>query len=176
MTKEADCGGWRVGHRYAQTHSVMWLLFEQGCVQAAAGAPFAVSALAVAVALPAGRTLRCRMCARIGAYGCRGLARGRAPADSGRFCRKRAPISPWVLDFWAVPSGSCSLSASPTWGNADAGWRFGPIRPAKSPRSCRRGLLGLKVAHEDVQLRRGRGDAERIGAFAECGDRNTSIG
>lgn len=131
----------------------IWLLFERGCVQVAAGAPFAV-----------------------GAGGCRGLARGRAPADSGRFRRKWAPISPWVLDFWAVPGGSCSLSASPTWGNADTEWHFGLIRPAKPPRSCKRGLLGLKVAHEDVQLRRGRDDAERIGAFAECGDRNTSIG
>ena len=44
------------------------------------------------------------------------------------------------------------------------------------PEVCRWGLLGLKVAHEDVQFRRGRDDAERIGAFAECGDRNTSIG
>lgn len=89
----------------------------------------------------------------------RGLARGRAPRG-----------------FWAVSGGSCSLSASPTWGNADAGWRFGLIRPAKPPRSCEQGSRALKVAHEDVQLRRGRNDAERIGAFAECGDRNTSIG
>ena len=44
-------------------------------------------------------------CARVGAYGCRGLARGRAPADSGRFRRKWAPISPWVLDFCAVFGG-----------------------------------------------------------------------
>lgn len=112
--------------------------------------PHSLSALAVAVALLAGRTLRCRMRARIGAYGCRGLARGRAPADSGRFCRKRAPISPWVLDFWAVSGGSCSLSASPTWGNADAGWRFGPIRPAKPPRSCERDSLASEVAHLGV--------------------------
>ena len=98
------------------------------------------------------------------------------PADSGRFRRKWAPISPWALDFWVVSGGSCSLSASPTWGNADAGWRFGLIRPAKPPRSCEQGSRALKVAHEDVQLRRGRNDAERIGAFAECGDRNTSIG
>ena len=78
--------------------------------------PHSLSALAVAVALLAGRTLRCRMRARIGAYGCRGLARGRAPADSGRFCRKRAPISPWVLDFWAVSGGGRSLLAPTTWG------------------------------------------------------------
>lgn len=49
------------------------------------------------------------------------------------------PISPWVLDFCAVFGGGCSLSAQPTWGNAGAGWRFGPIRPAKPPRSCKWG-------------------------------------
>lgn len=102
------------------------------------------------MALPAGGTLRCRMRARIGAYGCRGLARGRAPAGSGRFRRKWAPISPWVLDFWAVPGGSCSLSASPTWGNADVWWRFGLIRPAKPLRSCKWGSLASEMAHLNV--------------------------
>ncbi len=29
------------------------------------------------------------------------------PATSGRFCRKRAPISPWVLGFWTVFGGGC---------------------------------------------------------------------
>ena len=72
----------------------IWLLFEQGRAQVAAE-PHSLSALTVAVALPAGRTLRCRMRARIGAYGSRGFARGRAPAGSGRFRRKWAPISPW---------------------------------------------------------------------------------
>lgn len=110
-----------------KTHSAMCLLFEQGCVQVAAGAPFAV-----------------------GAYGCRGLARGRAPADSGRFRRKWAPISPWVLDFCAVSGGSRSLLASPTWGNADAGWRFGLIRPVKPPRSCEWGSRVLEMAHLNV--------------------------
>ena len=95
------------------------------------------------------------------------------PADSGRFRRKWAPISPWALDFCAVFGGSCSLSASSTWGNADAGWRFGPILPAKPPRSCKWGSLALKVAHEAVQLRCRRGDVEHTGASAECGDRNT---
>ena len=52
-------------------------------------------------------------------------------------------------------AGECSLSASPTWGNADAGWRFGLIWPAKPPRSCKWGSLVLRGAHEDVQLRRG---------------------
>lgn len=98
---------------------------------------------------------------------------GRGPATSGRFRRKWAPISPWALDFCAVFGGSCSLSASPTWGNADAGWRFGPILPAKPPRSCKWGSLALKVAHEAVQLRCRRGDVEHTGASAECGDRNT---
>ena len=59
-------------------------------------------------------------CARVGADGCRGFARGRAPAGSGRFRRKRAPISPWVLGFCAVFGGVRSLSASPTWGNVGA--------------------------------------------------------
>lgn len=90
------------------------------------------------------------MRARIGAYGCRGFARGRAPADSGWFCRKRGPISPWVLDFCAVFGGGRSLPVSPTWGNADAAWRFGLIRPAKPPRSCKRGLRVLKVVHLGV--------------------------
>lgn len=117
----------------------IWLLFEQGCAQVAAGAPFAV-----------------------GAGGCCGLACGqdpamsdarphrrlrlprpcpwsRPPAGSGRFRRKWAPISPWALDFCAVFGGGRSLLASPTWGNADAGWRFGLIRPAKPPRSCKWG-------------------------------------
>ena len=89
-------------------------------------------------------------CARVGADGCRGFARGRSPATSGRFRRKRAPISPWVLGFCAVFCGSCSPSAPPTWGNAGAGWRFEPIRPAKPPRSCKRGSLALKVAHLDA--------------------------
>lgn len=41
-------------------------------------------------------------------------------------------------------AGECSLSASPTWGNADAGWRFGLIWPAKPPRSCKWGSLVLR--------------------------------
>ena len=127
----------------------IWILFEQGRAQVAAE-PHSLSALTVAVALPAGRTLRCRMRARIDAYGCRGLVRGRAPATSGLFRRKWAPISPWVLDFCAVFGGSRSLPASPTWGNADAAWRFGLIRPAKPSRSCKRGSLALKVAHLNV--------------------------
>ena len=35
-------------------------------------------------------------CARVGVSGCHGLVRERAPAGSGRFRRKWAPISPWV--------------------------------------------------------------------------------
>lgn len=117
----------------------IWILFEQGRAQVAAEL-HSLSALTVAVALPAGRTLRCRMRARIGAYGSRGFARGRAPAGPGRFRRKWAPISPWVLDFWAVFGGSCSLPASPTWGNAGVLWRFRPVRPAKPPRSLQMGF------------------------------------
>ena len=44
-------------------------------------------------------------CARVGADDCHGIARGRAPAGSGRFRGKRAPISPWVLGFCAVFGG-----------------------------------------------------------------------
>lgn len=84
MTKEADFGGWRVSHRYAQTHSAIWLLFEQGCVQVAAGAPFAV-----------------------GAGGCCGLACGQDPAmsDARPHRRLRLPRPcPWSrpCGFWAV--------------------------------------------------------------------------
>ena len=90
-------------------------------------------------------------CARVGAYGCRGLARGRAPADSGRFRRKWAPISPWVLDFCAVFGGSCSPSALPTWENAGILWRFGLIRLAKPPKSCEWGLRVARGARRLLQ-------------------------
>ena len=95
------------------------------------------------------RGVRCDAagCARVGADGYRGFARGRAPAGSGRFRRKRAPISPWVLGFCAVFGGGRSLSASPTWGNVGAVRRFGQIRLAKPLRSCKRGLLVLRVAY-----------------------------
>lgn len=85
--------------------------------------------------------------APVSALTARGFARGRAPAGSGRFRRKRALISPWVLGFCAVFGGCRSLSDSPTWGNAGAVRRFGLIRPAKLPRSCKRGSLALRVAH-----------------------------
>ena len=75
------------------------------------------------------------VCARISVGGCRGFARGRVPAGSGRFRRKWAPISPWVLGFCAVFGGGCSLPASPTWGNVGVLWRFGPIRSAKPLRN-----------------------------------------
>lgn len=117
----------------------IWLLFEQGCVQVAAGAPFSA-----------------------GAGGCCGLACGQDPAMSDARPHRRLRLlrlRPWsrpcdfwmvlqemgadfamVLDFCAVFDGSCSLLALPTWGNADAGWRFGPIRPAKPPRSLQMGF------------------------------------
>lgn len=47
-------------------------------------------------------------CARVGA-----VRLAASPAGSGRFRRKRAPISPWVLGFWAVFDGGRSLPASP---------------------------------------------------------------
>lgn len=69
-----------------KTHSAIWLLFEQGCVQVAAGAPFAV-----------------------GAGGCCGLACGQDPAmsDARPHRRLRLPrLRPWsrpprVLDGFA---------------------------------------------------------------------------
>ena len=111
--------------------------------------------------------------APVSALTARGFARGRAPAGSGRFRRKRALISPWVLGFCAVFAGSCSLSASPTWENAGAVRRFGPIRPAKPPRSRKRGLLVLRVAYLSVRFGSagaGRGHCDccgyRQGSFA----------
>ena len=50
-------------------------------------------------------SLDAAVCALIGAGGYCSPARGRAPAGSGRFRRKRALISPWVLDFCAVFGG-----------------------------------------------------------------------
>ena len=76
---------------------------------------------------------------------------GAPPAGSGRFRRKRVLILPWVLGFCAVFGGGRSLSASPTWGNVCAVRRFGPIRPAKPLRSCKRGLLVLRVTHLNVR-------------------------
>lgn len=39
------------------------------------------------------------------------------PPTSGRFCRKWAPILPWVPDFWAVLCGRCAALVPLTWGN-----------------------------------------------------------
>ena len=116
----------------------IWLLFEQGRVQVAAGAPFAV-----------------------GAGGCCGLACEQDPAMSDarphrrlRLPRLRPRSRPrgfWAvlqevgadfamgLDFCAVFGGGRSPLAPPTWKNAGAARRFGPIRPAKPPRSCKWG-------------------------------------
>ena len=157
-----------------RSYPPIWLLFEQGCVQVAAGASFAVDAGGCC-------DLACRQdpaMSDVRPHRRLRLPRLRPwsrPAGSGRFCEKWAPISSWVPDFCAVFGGVCPLSALPTWGNADAGWRFGPILPAKPPRSCKWGSLALKVAHEAVQLRRRKGDAEHVGASAECGDRNTLV-
>lgn len=157
----------------------IWLLFEQGRVQVAAGALFAV-----------------------GAGGCCGLACGQDPAmsDARPHRRLRLPrlrpwsrpcdfrmvlqetgaISPWVLDFCAVSGGSCSLSAPPTWGNADAGWRFGPIRPAKPPRSCKWGSLASEVAHLGVcfgLVGAGRRHCDHLSSktkLADCGGRRVA--
>ena len=154
----------------------IWLFFEQGCAQVAAGAPFAV-----------------------GAGGCCGLACGQDPAMSDarphrrlrlpRPCPRSRPCGFWAVlqekgaDFAMGPGllggfrrellavSFSDLGETPTLGGVS-----GRFALRNRPEVCRWGLLGLKVAHEDVQLRRGRGDAECIGAFAECSDRNISIG
>lgn len=55
---------------------------------------------------------RCCVCALIGAGGYCGPARGRAPAGSGRFRRKRALISPWPWTSVRFSAGvvRCRLS------------------------------------------------------------------
>ena len=104
-------------------------------------------------------------------FGC--FPRRRAPATSGRFRRKWAPISPWVLDFWAVSGGGCSPSAPPTWGNAGAGWRSESIRPAKPPRSCKWGLRASEVAHLGVcfsSVGAGRRHRDSLSAMTKLAD------
>ena len=54
------------------------------------------------------------------------------------------------LDFCAVFGGDRSPSAPPIWENAGAARRFGPIWPAKPPRSCERGSRATEVAHLDT--------------------------
>ena len=104
--------------------------------------------------------------------GCCGFACGGAPRCFGlrprrrlrlpQPCPRSRPRDFWAvsqemgadfamgLDFCAVFGGGCSLPAPPTWGNAGAGWRFGPIRPATPPRSCERGLRALKMTRLDM--------------------------
>lgn len=109
------------------------------------------------------RCVRCDVgsCARVGCAsvdvgGCRGFARGRAPAGSGWFRRKWTPISLWVLGFCAVFGGGCSLSALPTWGNVGAGWRFGLIRSAKPPRSLQAGFACVEDGVSNARFGPGR--------------------
>lgn len=155
------------------------LLLKQRRVQVAAGAPFAVGA-GGCCGLACGQdpaTSDARPHRRLRLPGLRAWS---PPAGSGRFRRKRAPISPRVLDFCAVPGGSCSLSAYPTWGNADAGWRFGLIRPAKPPRSCERDSLALEVAHLGVCfgfVGAGRRHCDHLSSktkLADCGGRRVA--
>ena len=130
--------------------------------------------LACRLSMRAKHTQRCGVRAKT-------IAQERENSQTFSICFEKSPgvfLFPVLLrvrprDFCAVSGGSRLLSASPTWENADTGWRFGPILPAKPPSSCKWGSLTLKVAHEAVQLRCRRGDAEHIGASAECGDRNT---
>ena len=79
--------------------------------------------------------------------GARGLACGLAPCGFWMVSQEKGADFAMVLDFCAVFGGCCLLSASPTWENAGVLRCFGPVRPAKLPRSCRRGSLVLKVAH-----------------------------
>lgn len=82
---------------------------------------------------------------------CRGSFAGPSPATSERFCRKWAPILPWVLGFWAVFDGGCSPLGLPTWGNAGAMRRFGSARPAKPPRSRKRGLRAARAGRQTLR-------------------------
>lgn len=142
---------------------------------------FAVHPVQGFVWLHAHRLPRLRLRTPPRCFGLRPRWRLRLP----RPCPRLRPCGFWAVsqemgaDFAMGPGLLCGfrrqslLSASPTWGNAGTEWRFGPILPAKPPSSCKWGSLTLKVAHEAVQLRCRRGDAEHTGAFAECGDRNT---
>lgn len=99
------------------------------------------------------RCVRCDTagCARVGADGCRALARGLAPPrDFWGVSQEMGADFAMVLDFCAVFGGGCSPLAPPTWGNAGVLRRFRPIRPAKPPRSCKWGLLASEMAHLNV--------------------------
>ena len=135
MTKETDYGGWRVAHRYAQNALSDVARASKQSHRNEKTLGLFPSALR-----------------KVREFSYSSSSCRRALTTSGWFCRKWASISPWVLGFCAVFGGGCLLSASPTWGNVGAGWRFGPIRPAKPPRSCKRGSLALKMARLDVCL------------------------
>ena len=95
-----------------------------------------------------GRFFFRRLCVPPRCFGLRLRRRLRLP----RHCLRPHPREFWVvlqemgvdfamaLDFCAVFDGGCSLSAPSTWGNAGVLWQFGLIRPAKPPRSCKRGF------------------------------------
>ena len=63
-----------------------------------------------------------------------------APRDFWAVSQEMGADFAMVLDFCTVFGGGCSLTASPTWGNAGASRRFEPIRPAKPPRSLQMGF------------------------------------
>ena len=92
------------------------------------------------------------------------------PAASGRFCRKRAPISPWVLGFWTVFGGCCSLSVSLTWGNVGTVRRFGSVRLAKPPRSRKRGLRAARAGQQTL-----RSASDSRGARGETGAKGHAL-
>lgn len=92
------------------------------------------------------------------------------PAASGRFCRKRAPISPWVLGFWRVFGGCCPLSVSLTWGNVGTARCFGSIPLAKPPRSRKRGLRAARAGQQTL-----RSASDSRGAKGETGAKGRAL-
>ena len=162
-----------------RSYPPIWLLFEQGRVQVAAGAPFAV-----------------------GAGGCCDLACRQDPVMSDarphrrlrlpRLRPRSRPCGFWavsqetgadfamVLDFCAVFGGVCSLLAPPTWGNAGVLRRFGQVRPAKPPRSRERDSLASEMAHLGVCfgfVGAGRRHCDHLSSktkLADCGGRRVA--
>lgn len=92
------------------------------------------------------------------------------PAASGRFRRKRAPISPWVLGFWTVFGGCCPLLVSLTWGNVGTARCFGSIPLAKPPRSRKRGLRAVRAGQQTL-----RSAPDSRGARGEAGAKGRAL-
>lgn len=99
------------------------------------------------------------------------------PATSGRFCRKRAPISPWVLGFWTVFGGCCPLSVSLTWGTSaprGVSGRFGlRNRPEVANGACERQGRGSKRC--EARRIRGAQGVRRVPKGMPCAGGLTSV-